>query len=521
MAEGKTPTEKINKDLEKAITEFKKANELNTRLANNIKKQSVEIQKGKAVKATQQGVLKQFISKKSPILDKTFKFLEQRRSGREGGKLRSVINAKTLAPALIKGLSLGLLKFGVPGAIAAAKMIDLTDDFQEFRKDTESTARETNIELVEQLVKNENKSTDEVKRVLKDNGLKSRDIALVLEGYQDRLDDGLKESIQSGIEAGQTNKEILSEITGQNLEMSNMASDTKAIVEQATDNSDKVIDSNDDLLGEQKNTTEELRVLSLIEQQRLAFEKQVEQNNELRFIKEMDAKREIEEPDGGGGFFSSLLGSMFGVGGPGAMMGGFKKSLLRLTPLLAGLGTVAAAAGVAFAAFKIGGKINEGINSLVETFTGEEGATAGGKFFDVIDGATKRMKDFFGVGEKAEDVLSERALAQARERGFTGTSGEDIRKFIEAERKQRLEMIKEEPKSAEIETLKTEIKNKQRLDDERKRSEDRAFQEKLIQESGEQTRQQIMVIDTNKRLDKIPANTDELPLAFMAKGGIQ
>ena len=90
--------------------------------------------------------VKGFIEKESPLLDKTFKFFKE---GKKREKIKAVLQAKTMGPVMVKGLSLGLLKFGFGGALGAAKIFDVTEKFQDYVKDADTEKKQEMVGLVD------------------------------------------------------------------------------------------------------------------------------------------------------------------------------------------------------------------------------------------------------------------------------------------------------------------------------------------------------------------------------------
>jgi len=490
-----------NKDFKAAIEQYKKSTEASNQLTNLVKKQQIEIIKGQSQIVKQGSTLKQFVAKQSPLMAKTFQFLKARKEGKEAGKLRSIFNLKTLGPTLIKGLSLGLMKFGVGGAIGAAKIIDLTEQFQEFRKESEDNQREAAIGIIDQLMK-DGKTQEEVINQLKKDGLKAREANLTFEAYRDSLDKQIVEQVKQG-DIEEDKDDAVIEIQKESIEASIKASD---IIDEALNL----------LLFEQEETTKELQLQRVTAEKRLELEKQIEQNEALRHTELMDSRKEVSEESGG--FFSSLLGSFTGLKKGFGMLGGIVTKIGGLITMLA---PVVAVAATAFIAYKVGGFINKGINKVVEFFTGTKGETLGGLLFDFLHPSVESRKiaqdKFFATRE------GQKILKTAKEKGFkvtATTTRKELDDFL-LEYNKQLRAEKQKTRTQEINQI--EKINKKKLTEERKnrREEDRIFQEKILTERNESLAANININQNNgTRLDKIPANSDDLQFALMAKGGI-
>ena len=491
------------KNLEKALLEFEKSNQNVEKLANIVKKQQLDVKQGQAQFTEQGGTMKQFLAKQSPLFDKTFSFLKARKEGKEGGKVRNLLSAKTLGPAFIKGLSLGLLKFGVGGAIGAAKIIDVVDSYQDFSKDLEATRKGEFTTIIGDLIENENKSKKDVRDILKEQGVSNSEIGFAMDAYQDIIDERMKESIQVQIENGKTNDEIRDEIFKGN------DPENQEIDDQSTMA----------LIEEQRRTSEILETQNDIIKNTLEFQKQEAQNDDFRWKLMRDKEKEDTQDDGIFGSLLSGLGDLGAMGGLGGIIGGFKSSLLKAAPLIAGLGAAGLAAGTAFLAFKAGGAISKGIDNFTQWLTGDKEATLGGKIFEMFDIKDKKIVQdkFFATGQ------GKRSLKQAKKLGFkvTGqTTGQELQDFLSQYNEKQREMEVEKLSTSKM-ILENEKRNqikKEELETE-KINNQKKFQVQL--EKSVQAQQQAggtTIIDNTKRLDEIPTNSDDLTIAFLSKG---
>lgn len=506
MAEEKDRKEKIKdrkdkKEMDLVRAEFAKANETNEKLANMVKNQQLEIKKGHAVMTKQGGMLKQYVEEQSPFLKKAFGFMKERKAGREGGKLKNLISPRTLGPAVLKGLSLGLMKFGVPGAIGAAKMIDVVDGYQEFSAEQRNLQQEQAIDVIKEMTEAKKEKGDIVK-ALKETGMKSRDVALALEAYGDEMDATLKESMQSGIDTGSSNKEIIDTIREQ--------SETTADVSDDTLNM---------LIDAQRETTAIIATQNDIHKDKLAFDKEAAQDAQLRWLDEMDLKRDQE--DEGSGLFSSLLGGL-GLGAGAGGLGGFMGALKKATPLVKGLGQAGLVAAAAWAGWEVGKVLNKGINRLTEFFSGGANSTLGGWFYDLThptDGSQKMSEDEYfikGEGRKLKN--------QAKRAGFkvdAKTTRGEFDEFIKSDkyakfRQRQLKLDSKKP-DRRSEVIRLEKENKRQIQQQKEKDKQDMIQSQS--EAIEKVGQNIVVSGggKSKRIDEINSNADDL-LPYIVKG---
>lgn len=417
----------------------------------------------------QGSMLKGFVEKESPLLHKTFKFFKE---GKKREKVRAALQAKNMGPLLIKGLSLGLLKFGVGGAIGAAKLFEVTESFQDYVKQEDADKQQQMIKMIDELRTGENpKTIDEVKDILKKQGVSGLAFDKVMKEYQELSNSRMNEIVAQGKEDGTKTDDIIKKLI-----------ESGVIIKQDTEISLEKAD---------------------IDKERLELEKQVEQNEQLRHLERMDAEKDRQKDEGGdGGIFSGLKG--------------MKGKLAGLATGLTALGPAVAIAGTAFLAFKAGGKISEWMDALTERITGEEGATAGGKIFDFFKGKDdkKISEDEFFTTQSGKNVLK-----SAKGKGFkvdAQTTREELDSFL---RQQNTLAVKErESNRRQIEEA--EAKKDEKIAEETTGgAASKAVTAEIVQELLKNL--QINVNATSphaRRLDSIPSNSDDLQLAYMSKG---
>lgn len=484
--------EKGNKNLANELKNaFKEPSEKMVKVLNEINK-TTEKKIGDLAKS-QKSYLKGFVEKESPLLGKTFKFFKE---GKKREKLKAIFQAKTMGPVMVKGLSLGLLKFGIGGALGAAKIIDVADSYQDYVKDADAEKKKEMLNLVDELRTGENpKTMDEIREVLKKQGVKSFEMTDIMSEYQTTLDERMKDIVTQGAESGKSSKKVLKEL------VSKGAIDNKIAIERAD-----------------------------IDKKRYELEKQSEQNEQLRHL-ELVGTGKDEKKDGG--LFSGFKG--------------FKTALSSAIPLIKGLGSAGLVAGAAFAGFKLGGEINKGINKMVSFLTGTEGETFGGWLYDVTHPDEKGGgfgKKLSGEKAYARGGMNYDALQRAKKAGFkvkadttTGDLLDFNRKRADAIREQQaverqktketkktVIAAKEKP-SLQKEVAKAET-NKIKAEKERKDKEMSVFEKFTDEEAiAKITAQALKEMNINvggggsSKLDKIPSNSDDLQLAYMSKGG--
>ena len=479
-----------NKDLAKEIKEaFKGSGDQIAKVLKEINKTTDK--KIKALAKTQKSSMKGFIEKESPLLDKTFKFFKE---GKKREKIKAMLQAKTMGPVMVKGLSLGLLKFGIGGALGAAKIIDVAESYQDYVKQADSEKKTEMLGLVDELRTGENpKTMDEIKEVLKKEGVNSLESANIMEEYQATLDERMRDIIAQGRENNTDSKKMLGELVEKGVVANEIA------LERAE-----------------------------TDKKRLALEKQAEQNEQLRHLELKDAAGGKDKEDGG------LFGGIKGIRG-------FGGALTKAIPLIKGLGTAGLVAGAAFAGFKVGGEINKGINKMVEFLTGEKGQTFGGWLFDIThpgDAGGKKISEekAFMRGGALYDVLKKAKKAGFKVRADT-TRGE-----LEEFNRKRIEegkAVQKRKKEADKKKVVTEVKAKASLQKEVAKAEDQKIKAKKAQKEKEMavfekmsdkeavaeiTAQALKELNINvggagtSKLDTIPSNSDDLPLAYSAKG---
>ena len=266
-----------------------------------------------------------------------------------------------------------------------------------------------------------------------------------------------------------------------------------------------------------------------IDNDRLRLERQIEQNNAIRHQDLMD-KDEDNDKDG---IFGKLLGSFGGIGAAfTAGTGVLASAVPMLSSAAAVMGPALLAAGTAFAAFKAGGYINDWLNIATEKLTGEEGATVGGKIFDTKEGIVKGFKGLFGLEDVAEEIFGASTVERARKRGFGGETADEFSKFIDEEtaaRRKTLDMeqinvakkvkLQETVKMADNTRVEAEIAEKVKL------AKGQLSEENLAAALTKALKGNLnvdvkMPMTPDKRLNDIPSNSDDLPLSFIAKGGM-
>lgn len=475
------PKDITNKQLDKVFNEIQKNVVSTQKLANVIEKREVVVKEGQAKVLKQGSTLNQWMTKESPLLGKTFKFFKE---GKKRDKIRSIFTAKMIGPAVVKGLSLGLLKFGVGGAVGAAKMYDLVDSYQEFAKGAEGERKEQMNKAMDEMRSGENpKTMKEVEEILKKQGVEGRELRDVMDSYQETIDKRLQDIIASGLEEGKSRDAILKEINEK------AAFDNKIGIERAT-----------------------------TEKKSLELEKQTEQNEHLRHLERMDVEAGSKEETGG--IFSNLLGSFKGI------KGAFGKGVGLLSTLSTALVPVLAVAGTAFLAFKAGGVINEQINKLTGWFTGKEGDTLGGWLHDAISGEKKPEERKISEDKFFATKSGQRVLKIAKKHGMeitAKTTREDVEKFIRERNKavvtaQKKPSLQKEVAKAEASKIKAEKEGKEKEGKVTFTQSDEAAIAKITAQIMRNMNMNVAVPASSK-LDKIPSNSDDLQLAYMSKGG--
>ena len=214
----------------------------------------------------------------------------------------------------------------------------------------------------------------------------------------------------------------------------------------------------------------------------------------------------------GGGLFSGL----------GGMSGALKKAI----PLITALGTAGLAAGVAFAGFKVGGEINKGINKMVSFLTGKEGETFGGWLYDIThpdEGGGKRLS-----GDKAfmRGGQLYKGLQQAKKAGFKVTAKTTRGEFEEFNKK-RIEKNLEAKKKASLQEEVEKADNRVMKAKKAQKDKEMSVFERMTDDEAiaKITAQALKELNINvggggvSKLDTIPSNSDDLQLAYSAKGG--
>lgn len=538
----------------------------------------------------QTGTLGGFIKEQSPLLDKTFKFFK---GDKKRERLKAMVSAKTMGPVMAKGLSLGLLKFGIGGALGAAKIIDVAESFQDYTKQADADKHEKALDLIDELRTGESpKSMEQIEGILKEQG--HGDLARhdIMKAYNTTLDERMKDIVIQGIESGKDTQSILKDLVEsggvdkQDIQkqenIKNKLAKTKKAQIPVSKTEEKVsgtlekltnitgitneehkqklieianaIDKNkleivgvqeylDLMVDTQKNNNEISLERATTDKKRLEFEKQVEQNEQLRHSERMDLERDKE--DKGGGIFGGLLAGLIGLRGAfTAGLGALTTGATAMGGVATALAPVLAVAGTAFLAFKAGGLINDGINKMVNFVSGKEGETLGGILADSLAGVTDRerkeeeakggrysravQKDL-SVLMKGYGVRSKSALEKKfKERGYEGPlTTEAVSEFEAKQRKKQLEVRERVSNKKEIEKAEA---NKLKAAKEAKEKELSVFERYSDEDAINLLTQKIMD-EINKggaggggatapasRLDKIPSNSDDLQLAYMSKG---
>jgi hypothetical protein len=505
---------------------------------------------------SQKTFLKGFVEKESPLLDKTFKFFKE---GKKREKIKAILQAKTMGPVMVKGLSLGLLKFGIGGALGAAKIFDVTEKYQDYVKDADAEKKQEMVNLVDELRSGENpKTMEEIEKTLKKQGVKGFELTAIMKDYSKILDDRMREVVTQGLESKKETNSILSELVEKGViskgdlkaqedvklkvqkakkkqipatKVEQKTSDTLQKLTNVTgvvgdENKEKLveiaqaIDKNryeivnvqeylNLMVDTQKDSNKVAIERATIDDKRLNLEKQVEQNDQLRHLELMKAGE--DGGDGKGGLFEGFKG--------------FKTALSSAIPLIKGLGTAGLVAGAAFAGFKIGGEINKGINSMVSFLTGKEGDTFGGWLYDITHPSEDRVEVEAKAGKKTTGVIAEMNelrktfgsgfQRKLKARGYTGPmTRKSVTEFFESQKKPSLQKEVEKAEATKIK-MEKERKQKEMAIFERMSDEDAisAITAKALAEMN------INVGGGVSKLDKIPSNSDDLPLAYAAKGG--
>lgn len=536
MAKGVNITEDIGKA-------FKKPNDRLINVMKEVSKTSTD--RLGDMNKKQESFLKGFLKEQSPFLEQTFKFFK---GDKKKERIKSMLSAKTMAPLMAKGLSLGLLKFGIGGAIGAAKLIDVTESFQEYTKKSDVNRREQSLALIDELKTGENpKSMEEIEKILKKQGFKDLEVHDTMQEYNETLEGRMKDIISQGIENESESKDVINDL------VKSGGVDSHEIKNTIKVELVKVQDKLDDLASSQNINNEISVERADIEKKALSFSKQKEQNEDVRHEEMLDSERDNTKDNSSvfGGLLSGLSGLRGVFKGGFAAIGTIATSMGGLLTSLAPVATVAA---TAFVAFKAGGMINSDIDKMVSFVSGEKGNTLGGIIHDALSdeqGEQAVSKDKFFTTEGGKKVLD-----VAQRKGFEvteDTKRKDVEQFLFehnkkireekkaetekeklklAEKKPTVkkvipELVKKTPNKKLIEKAETEKK----VAEKKKAKKGESVFEKYSEEEAIAmiTAQALKELNINvntgggasspSKLSTIPSNSDDLQLAYMSKGG--
>lgn len=211
---------KSEEAMTKLVAELRKQSDYTKQLAAATQGLKLEFIKGKYQLKTSeagQGGMKGFLKEEFGPVKAFFDWQKNRKEGKTsvGG---------TLLTGALRGMSLGLAKFGLPGVAATVALNKWISDYKSYNLGVQAKREETQLALMRKLIETQETSIGDVNKILRKNGASEVEIATLDRKYNEDLYSRVSQLFEDGRENNLTTSEMVELLKKNNLAVEGMES---------------------------------------------------------------------------------------------------------------------------------------------------------------------------------------------------------------------------------------------------------------------------------------------------------